>query len=378
MRPKRKIRTLSDVQNNPIEHSTLEVDVKAVCENWHRLDKASGAAETAAVVKADAYGLGADPIVPALCEYGVKTFFVANVFEGVQIREATKPFPERKIFVLNGFDLCAAPQFAKHNLIPVLNTIQEIQTFLAQTEIDSESPVAVQMDTGMNRLGLSRKEISELSQSKGSLERLNIILWMSHLACAEDPDHPLNKRQLDRFNSSLEKLPPAPASLANSAGIHLGSEYHFDVVRPGIALYGGSPSPGNRMQPVVRFAGKILQLRDVDEGETVGYGAEFRAERTSKIATVGAGYADGILRSLGNTSSLMIGSYAVPIVGRVSMDVLALDVTDLPPSYLREGDHVPLIDTQNLIDDVAKQADTISYEILTRLGARSKRIYTGR
>jgi alanine racemase len=240
-------------------------------------------------------------------------------------------------------------------------------------------PCALHIDTGMNRLGLTAAELDRLAEDPKRLVGLELMLIMSHLACADEADHPMNRRQLGRFRAALDRLPHCRASFANSNAIFLGREFLFNTVRPGVALYGANPTPGapNPMAQVVTLKGKILQVRDVDRGETVGYGATHRFTRPRRIATVSVGYADGFLRSMSNRGSAAIGGVTAPIVGRVSMDLITLDVSAAPPERARPGGFVELIGPARTIDDVAADAGTIPYEILTALGPRYERIYTG-
>jgi alanine racemase len=243
---------------------------------------------------------------------------------------------------------------------------------------------AIHIDTGMNRLGMPENELDQLAASPDVLAAFETTLVMSHLACADQADDPMNELQRQRFEELRAKLPPAPASLANSGGTFLGPRYHFDLVRPGIALYGGRAHEGtsNPMQTVVRLAAKILQIREVAPGMTVGYGATFKVQKPSRIATIAVGYADGFLRALSVATGEAgpvgyIGDYPVPIVGRVSMDFITADVTSVPPELARRGAWVEVMGHRVTVDDLTDRAGTIGYELLTRLGQRVFRVYEG-
>lgn len=357
--------------------AVLTVDLAAVVGNWRRLRARLGHTECAAVVKADAYGLGAARVAPALAAAGCRVFFVAHVDEGIALRAL---LPDAEIHVLNGIVQGGRRVFAAHRLIPVLNSLGNIEAWGAFcTARGQRLPADVHVDTGMRRLGLPPAELDVLAAEPGWLAAFPVAYLMSHLACADEPDHPLNALQFDGLRAALGRLPAAPVSFANSSGIFLGADYHYDLARPGIALYGGNPTPGspNPMAQVVRLQGKILQVRDVDTPQTVGYGATHRFAGPGRVATVAVGYADGFLRSAGNSGYGYFGTRKAPIVGRVSMDLITLDVTAVPETEARPGALVDLIGPHNPIDAVAETAGTISYEILTSLGARYHRVYTG-
>jgi alanine racemase len=351
--------------------AVLTIDVGAVVRNWRTLGgRLAPGASCAAVVKADAYGLGAAAIAPSLADAGCTLFFVAHLDEGVALRQV---LPQAVIAVLAGLLPGTAAEFLAHRLTPVLNDLGQVETWRIS---GAGKPAMLHVDTGMSRLGLSPTELTILVDEKRRLDGVRLAAIMSHLACA-DEDHPLNRRQLDSFRRAVAVLPKAPASLANSSGIFLGPDYHFDIARPGVALYGGNPLPGtpNPMEQVVRLQGKILQVREIDMGETVGYGATHLARRPARIATVGVGYADGWLRSLSNRGGAVIAGQKVPLVGRVSMDLITLDVTGIDRALARPGAFVDLLGGERTVDDVAAEAGTISYEILTSLGRRYHRVH---
>jgi alanine racemase len=330
------------------------------------------------VVKADAYGLGAAKVGPALAGAGCETFFVATFDEGVELRAILAGGPAAGIYVLNGPLPGSARAFRDHELIPVLNDLGQIETWRGEArEAATRLPAILHLDTGMNRLGLGEAELTRAAQDPAILEGIEVRCIMSHLACAEEAEHPMNGIQLDRFEASRALLPPAPASLANSAGIFLGPPFHFDLVRPGIARYGANPCPGrdHPMAEVVRMQGKIVQVRDVDSPQSVGYGAAYRVARPGRVATVSVGYADGFSRALSDRGHGYVGGVRVPAIGRVSMDLSAFDVSEVPPQRCHPGALIDLIGGPLPIDEVAADADTIAYELLTRLGSRLQRVY---
>lgn len=339
----------------------LSVDLNALVTNWQALD-AMTSSETAAVVKADGYGLGAGKVARALMRAGVKRFFVAVAEEGAALRDAVGPNVE--ICVFSGHMRGDTDMIGDMMLTPMLNTVGQLTRHL---EALPEHPFGVQLDTGMNRLGLEMNEwasIAEIALSQ------NCRLVMSHLACADDPDHPMNRQQLDQFHLMTDGI-NVPRSLAATGGILLGPEYHFDVTRPGVGLYGGLPF--SDAKPVAYLDLPVIQVRTLEAGETVGYGNTWTAKRTSKIATVSGGYADGLIRAIGQGAQLWHGAQSVPVVGRVSMDLITADVTDLPelPGVLS------ILSADQTVDALAQNAGTIGYEILTSLGARYQRRYAG-
>jgi alanine racemase len=357
------------VQDNMLESfeaARLTVRLPAIAANYRTYRRMAGPCAVAAVVKADAYGLGADAIAPALAAAGCDSFFVARLEEGVALRAL---LPQARIFVLDGAEPDAVPALISHRLTPALNSLAQVAAWSAAAGAGRGGLDAVlHVDTGMNRLGLPGEELSVLAaEAKARLAGLNLVLVMSHLACADEPGNPYNGRQLSRFKQALAMLPPAPASLAASHGAMLGLEYHFDLVRPGVALYGANPKPGgeNLMQAAAVLTAKVLQVRRIDSGESVGYAATFRAKRPSMLATVALGYADGMPRTLSNSGFAAINGARTPIVGRVSMDLLTLDVTDLPD--VRPGDEAELLGETVTLGEVASLAGTNEYEILTRL-----------
>lgn len=358
--------------------ATLEIDLDAVAANWRDLRARAAPADCAAVVKADGYGLGAAEIARRLQAEGCTWFFVAHLEEGLALRRVLAP--QCRVVVLNGLLPGTADAYLAADLLPALNDRGQIGLWSeAARAAGRRLGAVIHLDTGMNRLGLDAAEAAALAEDPAAFEGIVPLLWISHLVTAEAPTHPLNAIQLDRFRAALARLPRAPASLANSSGIFLGPDYAFDLVRPGAALYGVNPQPerANPLRPTVRLTGKILQLRHVDTHWTVGYGAQWQAPRPSRIATVGVGYADGYLRSLGNRGVVAIDGRRVPIVGRVSMDLITIDVTDIPESRCAPGQSVELIGPAVPVDEIAALAGTIGYELLTDLGPRYRRRYIG-
>ena len=357
--------------------SRLTIDLTAIQRNYRRLKTELGpGVDCAAVVKANAYGLGVAPVAGALAAAGARRFFVAQFDEGLQLRPL---LPDAEIFVLDGLRPGLEGDFEAGRLTPVLNSLAEIALWTAHAKaIGRALSAAIHLDTGMSRLGLPRGEVERLIAEPQRLDGLRLELLMSHLACSEEPEHEANRRQLDLFRTWLGRLPSAPASFANSSGIFLGPDYHFDQVRPGAAIYGVNPfrNRSNPMEQVIALEGQILQVRDVDRGTTVGYGAAHRIESASaRLATVAIGYADGYLRSASGRGLAYLGDRLVSVVGRVSMDFMVIDVTTVPPAAARPGAWVELIGPHLPVDEVAERAGTIGYEILTALGRRYARHY---
>lgn len=354
--------------------TVLTIDLAAISANYERLRTMAAPAACAAVVKADAYGLGLARVAPALAASGCRVFFVAHLDEGLALRAL---LPEAEIFVLNGALPGAEPRFAEAELAPVLNDLEAIDAWAALARTRGGLPAALHLDTGMSRLGLSPAELDALAADPARLDGIDLRYVMSHLACSEQPENPMNAAQLDEFEAARARLPGAKASFANSSGVFRGAGYHFDLVRPGAALFGVNPCPGepNPMVDAVRLDAKILQVRDVDSPGTVGYGATHRIADRARIATVAVGYADGFLRCLGGQAGCYIGETRVPVVGRVSMDLITLDVSAVPPISVGKGTLVEIIGPHHSVDALADEAGTIGYEILTSLGRRYHRRY---
>jgi len=364
---------------NPADRAgaILEIDLAGIVANWRLLAQRVRPVQCAAVVKADAYGLGAMRVAPALAEAGCQRFFVASIEEGVALRSI---LPESvEIAVFNGLPRGCAQDLTEFRLIPVLNDPGQIAEWRSAAEKHGGGAAILHLDTGMARLGLTLHEFEAIAEE---LVHSGPIRWralISHLVCSDEPQHPINRIQLERFIAAKRRLAHLPASLAASSGLFLGPQYYFDFVRPGAALYGVNPQPGgpNPMRQVVRLKGKILQTREVDPGETVGYGATHVMAGPGRLATVAVGYADGWLRSFSQRGSGRVGGSRVPLLGRVSMDLIVFDVSDVDPALARPGCFVELLDEDYGVDAAAADAGTIGYEILTALGRRYHRIYCG-
>lgn len=354
----------------------LTIDLDALAANYRLLADRVTPARCAAVVKADAYGLGVEAVARCLRAAGCDTFFVAHLAEGAALR-AVFDDQAPEIFVFNGLLPGDEEDFRRHRLVPVLNDLGQIERWSAFCRREGPRPAALHLDTGMSRLGLPPRELDILAAAPSRLDGIELVCVMSHLACADTPEHPLNNGQLQEFRAALQRLPETTDTLAASSGIFLGREWHFDMVRPGVAIYGVAPQAGqpNPMAQVVKLEGKIIQTRDVDAPRSVGYGATHQFAGPSRVATLAVGYADGYFRSLGGRGTAYIGDVAVPVVGRVSMDLITLDITGIPQA--KPGDVVELIGPHHDVDALAREAATIGYEILTGLGRRYRRIYLG-
>jgi alanine racemase len=370
----------------------LTVDLAAIVKNWKALANRVVPADCAAVVKADAYGCGIDEVVAALAEAGCTTFFVAHLTEARQVGVAVRAAaPEAAIYVLNGFPPGTAATFAEINARPVIGSLAEFVEWDAyRTATRWGGGAALHFDTGMNRLGFTLEE-APLFTTRVKMPDHGISLVMSHLACADTPSHPLNARQIEAFRDLRFMFRGTPTSLANSSGIFLGPGTHCDMVRPGAALFGVNPTPAtlNLMEPVITLKARIVQVRDVPRGDTVGYGATWMASRASRVAIVSVGYGDGYPRAADGArmrpkgklaesgaksdAFALIAGRRCPMVGRVSMDLMAFDVSLLPEEEVRRGAHATLIGDDITVDDVASWSGTIGYEVLTSLGRRYRR-----
>jgi alanine racemase len=352
----------------PTRSATLTIDLDALARNYGRLRAAAGTAECAAVVKADAYGLGVAPVARRLLREGCARFFVATAAEAAELRALAT---DAAIYVLDGARDGELDTLAAARATPVLCSLEQVERW--------QGRALLQLDTGMGRLGLSSRDVDELERRPELLARIDVELVVTHLACADEPEHPLNCLQLEAFERLRRRLPPGRVSIGNSAGTLTGGAQRGDVVRPGIGLYGGNPFADrpNPFEPVVRLLAPIVQIRDVDAVQTVGYGATFGIAPPARLAIVALGYADGYPRALGNRGVVAIAGRRAPVVGRVSMDLICCDVTALPRGFVRVGDPVEAIGPNVALDEVAAAAGTIGYEILTRLSPRLKREYRG-
>jgi alanine racemase len=354
--------------------SRLTVSLPAIVANYSALRARARSSRVAAVVKADAYGLGAVPILQALRKAGCADFFVADAAEA----RVLSPYRlGADLYVLNGFQPGAEEMCAALDIIPVINSLEQAGRWAATAErLKRVLPAALQIDSGMSRLGLQPSEIDRLAERSDWFERINLRLIMSHLACADEPAHRANASQRKRFVDLSRRLPEAPLSLANSAGVFLPKPFHFDLVRPGLALYGVGSKPGQKLVPAFRLDASVIQVRSIEPGTGVGYGLSFKAKRPTRVATIALGYADGWPRNLSNCGAAYYNGVKLPFAGRVSMDTVLLDVTDLPDGALGLGDYVELVGDHQTIEEVAADAGTIPYEILAGLGRRLQRTYT--
>jgi len=353
----------------------LEIDIEGIAANWRSLADRVAPADCAAVVKADAYGLGAARVSAALAKEGCRLFFTATLDEAIALRDVLPAVSE--IAVFNGLLPGSSEEFLEYRLIPVLNHPGQIAEWQRIASCRAGLPAMLHLDTGMARLGLTTREFDSVADRIFEQDAIRWRALISHLACADREAHPLNGTQRDRFAAARGRLGRMTASLAASSGIFLGRDFHFDFVRPGAALYGVNPCPGapNPMRQIIRLRGRILQVREVDPGQSVGYGATHVMDAPGRLATVAVGYADGWLRSLSNRGSGSLGGKRVPLLGRVSMDLVVFDVSDVDPVFVRPGNFIDLLDGAYGVDAVAADAGTIGYEILTSLGRRYHRAY---
>ena len=368
----------------------LTIDLAALRANWRTLAARAAPGECAAVVKANAYGLGVGTVVPALRAEGCRTFFVARASEGVAVREIA---PSARVLVLDGVHEGTLSAIRVNGLIPVLGSTRQLGLWreaagggATKGAAGRGEPCAVHVDTGMNRLGLDAREFAALA-ADGSLEGLHVALLMTHPACADEPGHPMNAAQRERFDAARALMPGVPASYCSSAAL-MGDGPALDLARPGIALYGGEAvNDAAPLRPVIELHARIVQRREVAAGEPVGYGATWIAARPTRLAVAAVGYADGYPRASGTGVPLRgerpaagwgaLGGRRVPVVGRISMDLTIFDVTDVPAGIAAAHDHIELIGPAVPLDEAARAAGTIGYELLTSLGARYSRAATG-
>ncbi|TWF56831.1 alanine racemase [Neorhizobium alkalisoli] len=368
-----------------IAPARLTIDLGALADNWREMAKRSGKARTAAVVKADAYGLGLEDCGVAFYEAGARDFFVAVVQEGMTLRNYA---PDARIYVLSGIWPGQEKLFFENDLVPVLVSEEQLAFWMSVTAEFGEHPCALHIDTGFNRLGIPLEDAIAFADDVSRPASFSPVLVLSHLHSGDTPSSELNRRQLESFQRVAAAFEGVPASLAASSGTFLGAEYHFDLTRPGIAVYGGEAVGGvkNPMRPVAKAEARIIQIRDARKGETVSYGGTTTLSRDSRLAIVSAGYADGYLRSLSGSGVPLRGAvpegafgfiagHRVPVVGRVTMDLTIFDVTDVPASKIQAGDYVELFGPNMPLDEVARAGGTIGYELLTSLGLRYERRY---
>jgi alanine racemase len=362
----------------------LTVDLGALVDNWKEMARRSGKASTAAVVKADAYGLGLEDCGTALYEAGARDFFVAAVQEGVTLRTYA---PDARIYVLSGIWPGQERMFYENDLVPVIISEEQLAFWMSVTAEHGDHPCALHIDTGFNRLGLPAEEAIAFAEDVSRPASFSPVLVMSHLHSGDSPASPLNRSQLESFQRVAAAFEGVPTSLSASAGIFLGPEYHFDLTRPGIAAYGGEAvNSMQALKPVAKAEARIIQIRDAPSGSTVSYGATHQLSRNSRLAVVSAGYADGYLRSLSGSGVPLraggapgafgfIANRRVPVIGRVTMDLTIFDVTDVPENEIRTGDYIELFGPNIALDDAARAGGTIGYELLTALGLRYERRY---
>ncbi len=364
-----------------IAGGVLTIDLNAIEANWKRLAGMTIPVECAAVVKGDGYGCGLEPVTRKLAKAGCRTFFVADITEARRVRAIA---PDATIYVLNGVLPGTGSALAEANLRPVINSPTELAEWDAFVATSGwQGGAGLHIDTGMNRLGLTVDEGVAIA-ARAKSEAHGFTLLMSHFACADTPDHPLNNKQVRLFRELRILYRGIPSSLANSSGIFLGGTVHCDLVRPGAALYGVNPTPGraNPMRPVIELKGRIIQVRHVGKGESIGYGAAYTTARPSRFAIVAVGYADGYARAAGAAKSkpaaeVIVAGKHCPLAGRISMDLLAVDVTNLPEGAARRGDFATLIGGKIGVDELGAAAGTIGYEVLVSLGQRYHRVYKG-
>lgn len=356
----------------------LTIDLNAVRWNYRFLRGKLGArVRCGAVVKADAYGLGAQHIGPVLHAEGCRDFFVAHLDEGLRLRPH---LPSASIYILNGLPSGSEADCAEAGLVPVLNSLDQGHAWsMRARSLGKMLPAVIQFDSGMNRLGMSQREIAGWVKGGSQLACVDVRFVMSHLACADVPSHAANAMQLAKFRRLLEHFPGLPRSLANSSGIFIGKDFHYDVVRPGAALYGVNPVPArnNPMRAVVRLSAAVIQVREADKGDHVGYGWDCRIAGPARLATLSIGYGDGLHRGFGKGGVVHFEGHALPVAGRVSMDSIIVDVSEFPPDRLGAGSRVEVIGDHQSVDDLAAAMGTIGYEVLTGLGHRYERNYLG-
>jgi len=363
----------------------LTINLTAIQNNWRTIAQQLGpGTEAGAVVKANAYGLGVAPVAKALYAAGCRTFFVAILDEAITLKQVLTS--DCRIFILTGVRAADIPACIEANFIPVLASLAQCQQWAAGCQrLGAQAFSAIKVDTGMHRLGMGSEEFTALLADEALLFSCSPLLFMTHLACSELPDHPLNTQQLHYFQQAInqirQRIPTVAISLANSSAVFLGSDFHFDIVRPGVSLYGVNPTPHlpNPMQTVVSLRLPILQIKTITGPASVGYDATYtiKAGAQRKLAIVGGGYADGLFVHLSNKGSAYMAGHKVPMVGRVSMDTTIFDVSDVPEQTLANPDNTDIIvlDEQHTVDELAKEAGTIGYEVLTALGQRYRREY---
>ncbi len=357
-------------------HGILTINLQALADNYNLFKKQTGSNDAVAgVVKANAYGLGLKKVTDKLKELNCPQFFVATLDEAIELRSYNNQTP---IAVVNGLMNGVEKEYLEHNILPVLNTPDDIQRWQNIAHKKNEKlPSIIHFDTGMNRLGLSAAETDTLVEDIKTIDGLDVQIIMSHFACADEKDHPLTQQQADTFAELAKHFPHAKKSLANSPGLYRDQAYHYDIVRPGYALYGGNPTPelDNPMNSVVTLSTRILQIRECKKGESIGYGASHKFEKDTRTATIALGYADGFLRSNSGSAIVYYNGQPCPVLGRVSMDLVTVDLSNIKENPPKQNDSIEILGSNQTIDALAETAGTIGYEILTSLGHRYKREY---
>lgn len=359
-----------------ISNVKFTVDLDALEANYHKVNSYTAHGNCIPVVKADSYGCGMIESAKRLARAGARLLMVAQMEEAVKLRSV---LPKVQIAVLDGLLPGMVPLYIQHNLIPVLSSYDQVQEWATDSGAAIDRPVMIHFDTGLNRIGMRLEEIDQLAEEKALLKLLNIHSYHSHLACSNMPDHELNHLQLERFKSILQKLPKARAGLAATNGLFLGPDYHFDTCRIGRYIYGVEPvkQAPEKATPVVSMSARILQIKTAKKGETTGYEATYKFDKDTRICTIGLGYADAILVSLSNKGICYIDGHKAPVIGRISMDLMTLDVSNVPEHLVYPGQFAEVIGPNNTINAIAAQCGAIPYEILTRLSTRHKRQYIG-
>ncbi len=359
------------------QNTTLEIDLKSICHNFKKIKKKVGKhCIVAATVKANAYGLGVEQVSKSLIKHKCKDFFVATLMEGIELRSYSKSI---NIYILNGLNSGKCSIYEKYKLTPVLNSMNQIREYeIYQSKIKKSMNAIIHFDTGMSRLGLDEAETEKLiNNKKNILKKTNIRYIMSHLACGDDPKSKKNSKQLKMFRKISKSFENIKMTLANSAGTLLGKNYHFDMVRPGISLYGGNAQKNEKSnyRHVIKLSAKLIQIRQIKKGSTVGYGATYKAKKKMVIGTISIGYADGLNRLFSNNMKCYYKRKEINLIGRVSMDLITLDLSKFQKKDVQINDRIEIINDQNNINQISKNIGTIPYEILTNLGQRYSRKY---
>ena len=359
------------------QNTTLEIDLKSICHNFKTIKKkVSKNCIVAATVKANAYGLGVKQVSKSLIKHKCKDFFVATLMEGIELRSYNKSV---HIYILNGLDSGKCSIYKKHKLTPVLNSIKQIKEYeIYQSKIKKSMDAIIHFDTGMSRLGLDEDETKKLIDNKNNiLKKTNIKYIMSHLACGDDPKNKKNNEQLKMFRKISKSFKNIKMTLANSAGVLLGKNYHFDMVRPGISIYGGNAlkNEKNTYKHVIKLTAKLIQIRQIKKGSTVGYGATYKAKQKMIVGSISIGYADGLNRLFSNNMKCYYKKKKINLIGRVSMDLVTLDLSKFHLEDIQINNQIEIINDQNNINQICMNIGTIPYEILTSLGHRYSRKY---